>query len=849
MKLLEILACILLGVALRGRLPAAGALAVYLAGVMLLHHFVRRRLAVDPEGVAHRLKVLAALRLVLLGALAGAWGGLQLTALGVPVYALLAAVVIWLPVSLTTGDGMWTLRRRLQLAFQGETRALLAATLAGALVRPDLTLWLATQAGMALLLSLPWVGLLWGSMGTGQRRRGPEGRPSRLWRSLCRIAGASLIGSLPLVALLTDWHPIAYLLATLAFVLAGSPWRTPRKPQVSRTPPPPPCDELPRLQVAAIILMSFPPELSAQIFKELGPEAVQGLTLEITRLSQIRPEVRETCMQGFLRSADWHHARSTGSRLECQADYENLIRNWPAEATRVLRAAFGIEDAGTIPAGPRPARPSQPSRPLAPPQRTAGGLGWLARGAACGVVAGLSLYGLAGQTRSPFTALVHLIQPTPAQAAQQRLQRFLDSSVGRGRAAVGVTPDGCVLTVTGDPALAESVRSVASSQLPAGVKVSLVMVPEREGLDYSLPLGLTGLVFLLALAVARRPEPRPEPKPPAPKPLHALADMTPMLPDEVPLLAIEMGPNLSGLVNDAKLAHRLVSLRRHVNREHGLLLPAPRVAPNPLLNRNTYVIKLRGSRVAQGELRLDHFLAIGPEEKLERLPGDKTIDPTYGMPGRFIQPDQRGDAERLGCMLFDPLTVLATQLTEVVRAYAADLLGFQELDELLQQHLRQRPALQHAVDAVGRVKLRTVLRKLLAEEVSIRDLPGIVELLAEQTLRPDLVYLDQRVEEVRYFLRRTICQSLFHSDRPDLRVMSLDCSPDHPDLRVALAEAIHCSHEEGCRPILLCKDSDRSRVSRLVRAWNPTLAVLSHREVDDSSYEVRVITAVTCSRG
>jgi len=853
MKPFEMLACLALGAALRGRLPAEGALAVYLAALLLLHHQIRRT-AFAHDSVSNRLKVLAAFRLVLLGALAGSWTGLQLTPIGVPAYALAAGLAAWLPLGNQRFEGLWELRRQLQLAFRREVRVLLALTLAGALVRPDLTLWLATQAGMVLMLSLPWAGLLWATLGGVKPRWSRESRLSRAGRSLCRITGAAMIGSLPLWALLTDWHPSGYLLGTLAFVLVGSPWRTPRHPKISLNPPPAPCEN--PTWVAAIVLMSFPPELSAQIFKELGPEAVQKITLEISKLPQIKPHERAACMDGFVRSADWHHARSTGARLEGQADYERLIWEWPAEAGRLMRLVCSLPEEGATVPTTRPAarsvRQPGPGREplLASPARAA-----LKRGLACGLVSGLTLSLLAGQSRSLWLSAREALAASPSTSTQAHLQRFLDRSLGGGQAALGLTPDGCVVTVTGDHALAGSLRGLLEPQLPAGTRLTVMVLPERAGLDYTLPLALTALAGVVALIGWRQPLPGSA-KPVKPVALEHL-EQAPIHPDLVPLLSIEMGPELHPFLKSTRLSERIRALRQHVSRELGLILPpitcsALLVNPCSALLKlpkesHNYVIKLRGAEVARGEVRADKFLTIGPEDKLQHLEGQKTVDPTYGMPGRFIEPRQRGDAERLGCVIFDPISIIAVHLTEVVRAHAHELLGLQELDELLRHHLSVRPALRHAVDVVGRVSLRAILRGLLAEEVSIRDLPGILERLAEHTLRPDMLTTVQRIEDVRYYLRRTICESRVHSDRRDLHVLRLECPADHPNLRQWLGDAIQRSHEEGCRPVLVCPDAVRAHVSRQARRWFPLLTVLAWGEIE-GDYNLTVITAVTCSK-
>ncbi len=146
---------------------------------------------------------------------------------------------------------------------------------------------------------------------------------------------------------------------------------------------------------------------------------------------------------------------------------------------------------------------------------------------------------------------------------------------------------------------------------------------------------------------------------------------------QVDPISLEVGRGLLSLVDPnqgAKLLDRVTSIRRHIALEMGIVVPGVRFRDNLQLKPNAYAIKIKEIEVASGEVQVNQFLAIGPEEKLKNLRGTKTVDPTYGMPGVWISPEQRGDAERLGCMIFDPVSVIATQLTEVIRTNANELL-------------------------------------------------------------------------------------------------------------------------------------------------------------------------------
>lgn len=825
MKRLEMLACLLAGIALRSYLPAEGTVALYLAGLMALGRL-------DPT--AWRLRLLGALRLLGLGALAGTWSGDWLAVPGLPVYGLLAALCACLPLGAAAQAGtVWFTRRQLQAGFLGEVRLTLGGVLLASLVRPDLTQWLATQAAVVLVLSLPWALVLWKPQRDGSRWR-PPSRWRRISRSLARIAAASLIGSLPLwAAFSSGWHPVWYLLATFALVLLGSPWRTPRIPLVTRDGAPASYTPEEGLHLATLLLMTLPPESSAYLFKELKPEQVHAITLAISKLPQISAEQRDNCVRGFLRRADGHHARVSGNRLECLDDYQALIRAWPAEAGRLLQVVYQLSDLAALPLTPRPS--VAPRRPAPRPALQAPR--WLRLGLALGLLSSGFLLATAWAPRPPLQTVQETFVRTPLDDMQSRLQRWLDRSLGKGRAGIALTEDGCVLSLTGDAALAAELQPAIAAQLPAGTRITVVPTAEPPGRDYTLPLALTFVAGLLTWA-ARRPRYVGPPPAPSEQPRIEAAPL--------PALALEVGRGVEAMANDEPFAERIQSIRQHVWRELGFSLPGVAISTDLMLVPNNYVIKLRGAEVGQGMVQVNQFMAIGPKEKLQNLRGTKTYDPTYGMPCAWISPEQRGDAERLGCMIFDPRSVVATQLTEIARHHAHELLGLQEVDVLVRHYLTQQPALGPAYEVVGAVTLRAVLRRLLEEGVSIRDFPRILEQLAEHTVGSAWMTLDERVEDVRRSLRHTICERHFRTDR-DLWVMSLECPVDDPDLQENLQVAIREMQEKGYPAILICPDPHRSHLSQQARKWFPTLTVLAQGELDPS-YDVRYVTAVKCSR-
>ncbi|MBI3927708.1 MAG: FHIPEP family type III secretion protein, partial [Armatimonadetes bacterium] len=263
-------------------------------------------------------------------------------------------------------------------------------------------------------------------------------------------------------------------------------------------------------------------------------------------------------------------------------------------------------------------------------------------------------------------------------------------------------------------------------------------------------------------------------------------------------------------------------------------------------------IKIKEIEVAQGEVQVNQFLAIGPEEKLKNLRGQKTVDPTYGMPGVWISPEQRGDAERLGCMIFDPVSVVATQLTEVVRGHASELLGRQEVQALVDTIKKTHPAVVKEVipDALSLGEVQKVLQNLVKERVSIRDLVSILETLADNvnmTKDPEML-----TEFVRVALSRSICKEYMNNEGT-INVITLDPGIEQtiqaaiqrtdagsfltldPNVGQEILQAISVQvqglQERGLQPILLTSPPVRPALRKLTERSFPNLVLLSWNEI------------------
>jgi flagellar biosynthesis protein FlhA len=263
-------------------------------------------------------------------------------------------------------------------------------------------------------------------------------------------------------------------------------------------------------------------------------------------------------------------------------------------------------------------------------------------------------------------------------------------------------------------------------------------------------------------------------------------------------LEIEIGYGLVPLVDGSErgdLLQRIGILRKQLAFELGILVPPARIRDNIQLGANEYAIKLRGVKVAGGELLLRHLLALDGAGSGAGLEGIATCDPSFGLPAVWIAPEQRTRAEAEGFQVVDPATVLATHLMETVRQNAAELLSRQATRELLDGLKETHPALVEDVvpNKLSLGAVQRVLQRLLREGVPVRDLVVILEALsdaAEQTKDPEAL-----TEQVRRALAPLIVQALGGEQGP-IRAITIG-----PRLEVALMQLFHPRAREGQRTL------------------------------------------------
>jgi len=328
--------------------------------------------------------------------------------------------------------------------------------------------------------------------------------------------------------------------------------------------------------------------------------------------------------------------------------------------------------------------------------------------------------------------------------------------------------------------------------------------------------------------------------------------------DVAPLdvLGLEVGYRLIPLVDksqDGELLRRIRGIRKKFAQEVGFLVSPVHIRDNLELKPNAYRILLKGVEVGQGEAYTGQFLAINPGRVAGTLNGTATKDPAFGLPAIWIDATQRDQAQAYGYTVVDASTVVATHLNHLILTHAAELLGRQEVQQLLDHLAKEMPKLVE--DLVPKVlplgTLQKILQSLLDEGVHIRDMRTIIETVADQATRTQNA--DEIVTQVRNALGRAIVQQLFPGSI-EMQVMSLD-----PTLERLLSQAISGGSENtsfepgladtlvretaaaakrqedlGLPAVLLVPASLRLLLSRFLRRTVPQLKVLAHNEVPEN---------------
>ncbi len=324
----------------------------------------------------------------------------------------------------------------------------------------------------------------------------------------------------------------------------------------------------------------------------------------------------------------------------------------------------------------------------------------------------------------------------------------------------------------------------------------------------------------------------------------------------VPLdpLSLEIGYGLIPLVDKdkgAELLDRITRIRREAALDLGLVVPRIRIIDNMRLEPSEYCFKIKGVEVGRGAIKMGSYLAINPGGIKEELAGEPAKDPAFGLPATWITETEREKAERLGYTVVDPPSIIATHLTEIIKAHAGEIIGRQEVQSILDTLKNDYPTVVEEVAKAFSVgEIQKVLQGLLREQVSIRNIVVVLETMADYgSVSKDTAFL---VEKVRQALGRQICLH-YSGDDKTIHVMTLDPNLEQKiiEARVdtatgptaalepqvqrqwitSLTNSVRAVQQQGHLPVILCSEAARPLIKGSTIREIPHLVVLSVPEI------------------
>ncbi|MDD5065778.1 MAG: flagellar biosynthesis protein FlhA [bacterium] len=297
---------------------------------------------------------------------------------------------------------------------------------------------------------------------------------------------------------------------------------------------------------------------------------------------------------------------------------------------------------------------------------------------------------------------------------------------------------------------------------------------------------------------------------------------------QVDPLEVEIGYNLIPLVDTehgGDLLERITMIRRQIALEFGLLVPPIRIRDNMRLPPEEYSILVKGVEVAKGRIKVDRYLAMDSTGQAEKIDGEETKEPAFNLPAIWITEKERDKAELSGYTVVDPPSIIATHLTEVIKVYGYEILGRQDVQQLLDNIKETNPVL---VDEVLKVTpigiIQKILQNLLKERISVRDMITILETMADYGDKVKNV--DLLTEYVRASLKRQITRS-FVSENNRISAITLD-----PSLESMLSESVQETTEgivSGVAPEVITQviSNAREMIQKIKTNGNPVVFMTS----------------------
>lgn len=323
-------------------------------------------------------------------------------------------------------------------------------------------------------------------------------------------------------------------------------------------------------------------------------------------------------------------------------------------------------------------------------------------------------------------------------------------------------------------------------------------------------------------------------------------------------IEMEFGYSLLRLVDEksgGNFIDRVVIFRKQFAMDMGMVIPSVRMTDNPEINPNLYIIKIKGEEVARGEILVDHYLALDSGDVTSDIDGIDTVEPAFGLPAKWISEDKKIMADVAGYTLIDPVSVMITHWSEVMKRYAHEMLSRQDVNTMVENVKKINPIvvddLIPKVISVG--YLQKILANLLREGIPIRDLETILETLGDHT--NVLKDVDIATEYVRQALKRTITHRFAEAN--SLRVITLDTQIEDmivsavkkneqgsylamsPDLIQSIVNAtnIEIDKIKDVIPTVIILTSPVVRIyfKKLTEQFISNITVLSYSEIDSSA--------------
>lgn len=319
-------------------------------------------------------------------------------------------------------------------------------------------------------------------------------------------------------------------------------------------------------------------------------------------------------------------------------------------------------------------------------------------------------------------------------------------------------------------------------------------------------------------------------------------------------IEMEFGYSLIPLVDESsggKMINRIVIFRRQYAQEMGVVIPSISLRDSSSLNTNQYVIKIKGEEVAGGEILVDYYLALEPAEPTGEVDGIETIEPAYGIPSKWILPENKEMAEIYGYTVIDPLSVMITHLSETIKQHAYEVINRQEVMHLLENVRKTTPELVDEVfpGIISYGNFQKILVNLVKEGIPVKDMETILETVAD--VGATVKDITQITESIRIALKRTITRKFCQGGQ--MRVLTLDAelekvivtsltkgeqgvytalSPDTMQSPISqVGEGIKKFNDLSQDVVILTSQVIRIYLYRLLEQFYPNVYVLSFQEI------------------